>query len=162
MLAEKLAKTLDAHPDVLLNPARPLMIYEAVKNKEATVSANGALNTWTPPESTGRSPNCTYIVRHEETAGLIDWDSPNCIPLDPETFDMIVEDALVPACPTRPGAQHLRRPGLHSGRCPLRQAGSGQVRWSGAKASGRPDSQCGGGHGFRPALRCDCWVSLRR
>ena len=94
MLAEKLAYTLDGHPDVLVNPARPLMIYEAVKNKEATVSANGALNTWTPPESTGRSPNCTYIVRHEETAGLIDWDSPNCIPLEPETFDMIVEDAL--------------------------------------------------------------------
>ncbi len=45
------------------------MIEEAVKNREAIVSANGALATWTPPESTGRSPKDTYIVRRPESEG---------------------------------------------------------------------------------------------
>ena len=70
------------------------MIEEAVKNREAIVSANGALVTWTPPESTGRSPKDTYIVRRKESEGNIDWDSPNNIPMEPETFDMLMEDAL--------------------------------------------------------------------
>jgi phosphoenolpyruvate carboxykinase (ATP) len=70
------------------------MIQAAVNNKEALVSANGALATWTPPESTGRSPKDTYIVRHPESEDTIDWDSPNNIPLAPETFDMLFADAL--------------------------------------------------------------------
>jgi phosphoenolpyruvate carboxykinase (ATP) len=91
---EKIAQLLKKHSDVLDNPARPLMIYEAVKNKEAVVSAHGALATWTPPESTGRSPQDTYIVCRKESSGDIDWDSPNNIPMEPETFDMLLEDAL--------------------------------------------------------------------
>ena len=91
---EKVARLLDKHPDVLNNPARRLMIYEAVKSKEAVVSANGALSAWTPPESTGRSPQDTYCVRRKESEANIDWDSPNNIPMDPETFDMIMEDAF--------------------------------------------------------------------
>ena len=70
------------------------MIQAAVDNKEAIVSANGALATWTPPESTGRSPKDTYIVRCPESEGNIDWDSPNNIPLAPDTFDMLFDDAL--------------------------------------------------------------------
>jgi phosphoenolpyruvate carboxykinase (ATP) len=70
------------------------MIQEAVERREAVVSANGALATWTPCESTGRSPKDTYIVRHKESEDNIDWDSPNNIPMEPETFDMIMEDAL--------------------------------------------------------------------
>jgi len=70
------------------------MIQESVKNREACISANGALASWTPCESTGRSPKDTYIVRRRESEQEIDWDSPNNIPLDPETFDMIMEDAL--------------------------------------------------------------------
>ena len=92
--ADRLAGILEEHPDLLDNPSRRRMIQEAVDNREATVSANGALNTWTPPESTGRSPKDTYIVRRSESQGSIDWDSPNNIPMDPETFDMIAEDAL--------------------------------------------------------------------
>ena len=91
---QKIAQLLNKHADVLDNPARPLMIYEAVKNKEAVVSAHGALATWTPPESTGRSPQDTYIVRRKESEADIDWDSPNNIPMEPDTFDMIMEDAL--------------------------------------------------------------------
>ena len=70
------------------------MIQEAVDRREAIVSANGALATWTPTESTGRSPKDTYIVRHQESEDNIDWDSPNNIPLETETFDMLMEDAL--------------------------------------------------------------------
>ena len=82
------------HADVLDNPSRETMIRESVERREAIVSANGALATWTPPESTGRSPKDTYIVRHPESEGNIDWDSPNNIPMEPDTFDMLVQDAL--------------------------------------------------------------------
>jgi phosphoenolpyruvate carboxykinase (ATP) len=91
---KRIAQLLKTHPDILDNPTREVMIYEAVKNREAILSANGALVTWTPPESTGRSPKDTYIVRRKESEANIDWDSPNNIPLEPDTFDMIMEDAL--------------------------------------------------------------------
>jgi phosphoenolpyruvate carboxykinase (ATP) len=91
---QKIAQVLEKHPDVLANPSRDLMIREGVYNREAIVSATGALATWTPCESTGRSPKDTYIVRRKESEANIDWDSPNNVPMDPETFDMIMEDAL--------------------------------------------------------------------
>jgi phosphoenolpyruvate carboxykinase (ATP) len=91
---EKTAIVIAKHPDVLDNPTRAVMIQEAIDNREAILSANGALTTWTPPESTGRSPKDTYIVRRPESEVNIDWDSPNNIPLEPETFDMLMEDAL--------------------------------------------------------------------
>jgi phosphoenolpyruvate carboxykinase (ATP) len=89
-----IAHLLQNHRGLRDNPAREAVIDEAVKNREAILSANGALVTWTPPESTGRSPKDTYIVRRSESEGDIDWDSPNNIPMDAETFDMIIEDAL--------------------------------------------------------------------
>jgi phosphoenolpyruvate carboxykinase (ATP) len=92
--ATRLGKLLQAHPDVLINPSRRVMIEEAVRRREAIPSANGALATWTPPESTGRSPKDTYIVRRPESEDTIDWDSPNNIPMEPETFDMIEADAF--------------------------------------------------------------------
>ncbi len=92
--ATRLGKLLEAHPDVLLNPSRQVMIEEAVRRREAIPSANGALATWTPPESTGRSPKDTYIVRRPESEDNIDWDSPNNIAMEPETFDMMADDAV--------------------------------------------------------------------
>ncbi len=89
-----LAQVLTRHPHVFYNPPRREMIQAAVEHREALVAANGALATWTPPESTGRSPKDTYIVRHPESEGTIDWDSPNNIPMEPETFDMLFEDGL--------------------------------------------------------------------
>jgi len=89
-----LSGLLERHPNVLDNLDRRSLIQAAVDNREAIVSANGALATWMPPESTGRSPQDTYIVRHRASEGNIDWDSPNNIPMEPETFDMIFEDAL--------------------------------------------------------------------
>lgn len=91
---EKTLRLVQAHPDLLYNPSRETMIREAVQNREVIVSAHGALASWTPSESTGRSPKDTYMVRRKESEGNIDWDSPNNIPMEPETFDMLMEDAL--------------------------------------------------------------------
>ena len=78
----------------LVNPKRRELIKAAVRNKEVLVSARGALATWTRVESTGRSPKDTLTVRRPEIEAEIDWDSPNNLPLAPETFAMILEDAL--------------------------------------------------------------------
>ncbi|MCD6097343.1 phosphoenolpyruvate carboxykinase (ATP) [bacterium] len=91
---EKLTRLLSGHRNVIRNPKRRIMIQDAVRLKEAIISKNGALATWTPPESTGRSPKDTVTVRRAESEGNIDWDSPNNIPITAETFDMILEDAL--------------------------------------------------------------------
>jgi len=76
------------------NPKREDLIRAAIAGDEAVASASGALATWTPPESTGRSPADTLIVRRPESEATIDWDSPNCVPIDEETFDRVLEDAL--------------------------------------------------------------------
>jgi len=91
---DKLAKVLAQHTNVQDNLPRKELIRQAVERREALVSANGALVTWTPIESTGRSPKDTYIVRRPESQEDIDWDSPNNIPMSPQTFDMSLEDAL--------------------------------------------------------------------
>ncbi len=79
---------------VFRNPTRSFMIEESIRRREAIVAANGALATWTRPESTGRSPLDTLTVKRAESEAEIDWDSPNNIPIDEETFDMVVEDAF--------------------------------------------------------------------
>ena len=81
-------------PSVVVNPRREEMIHAAIARREATVSVNGALATWTPPESTGRSPADTVIVRRPESENAIDWDSPNNLPIDEPTFDDVIEDAF--------------------------------------------------------------------
>jgi phosphoenolpyruvate carboxykinase (ATP) len=91
---EKLNGIIAGNENVLVNPKRRDLIKAAVKNKEVLVSANGALATWTRIESTGRSPKDTLTVRRPEIEAEIDWDSPNNLPLAPDTFAMILEDAL--------------------------------------------------------------------
>ncbi|MCF7875636.1 phosphoenolpyruvate carboxykinase (ATP) [Candidatus Bipolaricaulota bacterium] len=93
-LQEKIDRSLKNHSKVTRNPCRGDLVEEAVNRGEAFVSKNGALATWTPSESTGRSPKDTLIVQREESQEKIDWDSPNNIPLDPETFQLVLEDAL--------------------------------------------------------------------
>ena len=85
---------LSSHPAVQMNMSRELLIYNAVSKGKALVTENGALATWTPVESTGRSPMDTVIVKHPDTKHNIDWHSPNNRSLDPEIFDMIFEDAI--------------------------------------------------------------------
>ena len=76
------------------NISRSDLIQASVDNGEAVVTKNGALATWTKPDSTGRSPKDTLIVKHPDSADTIDWTAANNIPVDPETFDMLVDDAL--------------------------------------------------------------------
>jgi len=87
-------EALERHPDVWINPSRRELIAEAIRRREALVSRSGALATWTPPESTGRRPQDTYIVDRPEIHDQVDWRSPYCIPMAPETFHMVLEDAL--------------------------------------------------------------------
>lgn len=91
---KKLESILDNHLNILNNLPRKELIRQVVENKEAVISANGALATWTPPESTGRSPKDTMIVKRPESEKNIDWDSPNNIPIEPDTFDRLMDDAL--------------------------------------------------------------------
>jgi len=93
-LKSKLDDAVKAHKNVLANIERSEMIRQAVDNGEAIIAESGALATWTPPESTGRSPKDTVIVKRPESEGNIDWTSPNNIPIDAETFDLLFEDAL--------------------------------------------------------------------
>ncbi len=80
--------------NVVRNPQREDLIRAAIVHREAMVSACGALATWTPAESTGRSPADTVVVRRATSEVTIDWDSPNNLPIDEATFDDILEDAF--------------------------------------------------------------------
>jgi len=93
-MIEDLKKSLKKHSNIRENLSREEFISQAVENKEAVLTKNGALATWTPAHSTGRSPKDTYIVRNPESDFNIDWSSPNNIGMNPQTFAMIFEDAL--------------------------------------------------------------------
>jgi len=93
-LIHSLNHMLTNHPDVCRNLRRTRVIAHAVDHREALVLPCGALSTWTPSESTGRSPLDTVIVREPETEDYIDWTSPNNLPLAPEVFERLWEDAL--------------------------------------------------------------------
>lgn len=93
-LIKHLLEVIKAHPDVRQNIERSQMIREAVDNREAIVAEAGALATWTPRESTGRSPKDTVTVKRTASENNIDWSSPNNIPITEESFDMLFEDAL--------------------------------------------------------------------
>ena len=91
---EKLDVVLKDVNKALWNPSRRHMISDAVEQKRCVVLPTGTLATWTPPHSTGRSPKDTYMVKNEESAHTIDWTSANCIPMEPDTFEMIFQDAV--------------------------------------------------------------------
>ena len=91
---DMLVHMMERHDHILVNPGRRELIRRALDNKEALPAASGALATWTPAHSTGRSPKDTYIVRRAESERSVDWDSPNCIPMTAETFEMLWHDAL--------------------------------------------------------------------
>ncbi len=93
-LKNKALEVIGSHSNVLDNISREQIIQEVVDNKEAIISKCGALATWTPVESTGRSPKDTVMVKRQGSAENVDWNSPNNIPLDPDTFDMVFEDAM--------------------------------------------------------------------
>ena len=93
-MIEDLKKSLQKHSNLRENISREELISQAVENKEAIVTNNGTLATWTPAHSTGRSPKDTYIVKNPESELHIDWSSANNIGMNPQTFALILEDAL--------------------------------------------------------------------
>jgi len=93
-MIEDLKKALKKHSNIRENLSRENLISQAVENKEALITKNGALATWTPSHSTGRSPKDTYIVKNPESELNIDWSSPNNIYMDQQTFALIFDDAI--------------------------------------------------------------------
>lgn len=94
-LLDRLDSFVTQHRDsIRQDPPRREMISDAITFKEALVSKSGALAFWTPPESTGRSPQDTVTVKRPESEKLLDWDSDNNIAIEESTFDMIFDDAL--------------------------------------------------------------------
>ena len=93
-LNEKLQAMIDGHKQAKVNIPRVDMIKDSIKNKEALVSKYGALATWVPPESTGRSPKDTVLVKRASSEANVDWTAANNIPITEETFDMLFEDGL--------------------------------------------------------------------
>ncbi|MGI6718118.1 MAG: phosphoenolpyruvate carboxykinase (ATP) [Bacteroidales bacterium] len=89
-----LESILKKHQNVNRNISRENTIKEAIKHKEVLVVSSGALATWSRPESTGRSPKDTVIVKRKESQDNIDWTSANNIPIEEKVFDMVVDDAL--------------------------------------------------------------------
>ncbi len=85
---------LQKHPKVFSNISRTEMIRASVERREALVAASGALATWTAPESTGRSPKDTYMVKRASSENNIDWTAANNLPIEEETFDQIFADAV--------------------------------------------------------------------
>ncbi|MFW5908162.1 MAG: phosphoenolpyruvate carboxykinase (ATP) [Desulfosalsimonas sp.] len=94
MAIETLNKMISTHPEVLSNLSRARITRYAIDYREALVLPGGALSTWTPQESTGRSPKDTVIVRYPELEEHIDWSSPNNLSIDPDTFHRLWVDAL--------------------------------------------------------------------
>ena len=56
---------VEGHDNVLMNLERKKLIQHVLDNREAMPAKNGALATWTAPESTGRRPLDTYVVKRK-------------------------------------------------------------------------------------------------
>ncbi|MFO7782568.1 MAG: phosphoenolpyruvate carboxykinase (ATP) [Spirochaetia bacterium] len=84
----------DRSGKVFQDPSRSLLIENSVQHWNAIRLESGTLVTWSPQDSTGRSPKDTVIVRRPESEPTVDWDAPNSIPITPDTFDMLFEDTL--------------------------------------------------------------------
>ncbi len=84
----------DSGCNVHVNLPRARLIRAAVQHREARVAACGALATWGPDGSTGRSPKDTVVVSRPENDATVDWDSPYSNRIDPETMDLALADAL--------------------------------------------------------------------
>lgn len=93
-LKQNLYIQLSKHNRVFKNPSRRLLIQKALDNKEAILGSSGILATWTPPDSTGRSPGNTFIVQHSESDRSVDWTSPANKPISVSSFDALFLDAM--------------------------------------------------------------------
>jgi phosphoenolpyruvate carboxykinase (ATP) len=90
----QLESVISGQDRVFDNIERAKLNRLSLENKEALQAPCGALVTWHRPDSTGRSPEDTVIVKRETSADNIDWNSEYNIPIRSSTFDMLFEDAL--------------------------------------------------------------------
>jgi phosphoenolpyruvate carboxykinase (ATP) len=90
----RLTDIISEHKNLTKNADRKRLISDAVANNECMVSKCGVLATWTPPDSTGRSPKDTVFVKRPQSQIYIDWNSPNNLPLSERVFDMVFDDAI--------------------------------------------------------------------
>lgn len=91
---QKVKDTLKKCNNVVEDANRSTLIENSVKYHECIVAKCGCLATWAEDGSTGRSPKDTVIVRRACSEANIDWTSPNNLPVDEATFDMIFADAM--------------------------------------------------------------------
>ena len=90
---DKLESVISKQDQVFDNIARSRLNRMSLENKEALKAPCGALVTWHRPNSTGRSPEDTVIVKRPMSQDKIDWTSEYNIPIQPSTFDMLFDDA---------------------------------------------------------------------
>lgn len=79
---------------VITNADRKRLIGDSVSLNECLIAKSGTLATWNEPDSTGRSPKDTVIVKRVESQIHVDWNSPNNLPVTPDVFNEIFHDAL--------------------------------------------------------------------
>jgi phosphoenolpyruvate carboxykinase (ATP) len=88
-------KLLSNNDSVFFNLNRESLVRHVIERKEAFAAKQGFLFTYTPTESTGRSPRDTYIVKDPKNEKYIDWNSPNNQPMDTDTFENLWQDAIL-------------------------------------------------------------------
>ena len=89
-----ISEMLTTHTNCKKNLIRTELIQQSVDYDHVMKMRTGALSSWTPSESTGRSPKDTYIVDSIGVTKHVDWNSANNIPLKEETFEMLWNDAV--------------------------------------------------------------------
>ncbi len=94
IMQQKIQQIFSSHNNLHRDIDRATLIEHSIANRETIITASGALARWTPLPSTGRSPQDTYIVRHNASEHAIDWGSPNNNAMTPEVFDLLFDDAL--------------------------------------------------------------------
>lgn len=83
-----------SHDNVSINAPRNELIDCVSELKQAILTPSGALSAWHGPDSTGRIPKDTYIVRDNETETTVDWQSPACNTMKSALFEMLLNDAV--------------------------------------------------------------------
>jgi phosphoenolpyruvate carboxykinase (ATP) len=69
----------------------PLLVEEAIRRREGTLSADGAFVGLTSPH-TGRSPSDKYAVREPESEGHVDWSANQALPQ--EAYQRLKRDVI--------------------------------------------------------------------
>jgi phosphoenolpyruvate carboxykinase (ATP) len=94
LIEEMLKKSREKNINIYENPSREFLIQKCINRKEVYILKSGTLASITPNHSTGRSPKDTVTVKRDVNETTLDWDSQYNIPISPETFEMLLEDAF--------------------------------------------------------------------